>query len=60
MGLSSLPIKLDEEVVINVTASVGAAVMASKLPINEIIAQADEALYNAKRKGRNQISFFEK
>ena len=60
MGLSSLPIKLDEEVVINVTASVGAAVMASKLPINEIIAQADEALYNAKRKGKNQITFFEK
>lgn len=59
MGLSSLPIKLDEEVVVNVTASVGAAVMATEQSINEIIARADEALYNAKRKGKNQIGFFE-
>lgn len=59
MGLSSLPIRLDEELVVNVTASVGAAVMETEESIDEIIARADEALYNAKRKGKNQISFFE-
>ena len=59
MGLSSLHIKLDGEVVVNITASVGAALMAPKQSINDIIAQADKALYNAKRKGKNQISFFE-
>jgi len=59
MGLSSLPIKLDEDVVVNITASVGAAVMATEHSINEIIARADEALYNAKSKGKNQISFWE-
>jgi diguanylate cyclase (GGDEF)-like protein len=58
-GLSSLPIKLDEELVVNITASVGATVMATEQSIDEIIARADEALYNAKRKGKNQISFFE-
>jgi diguanylate cyclase len=58
-GLSSLPIKLDEDIGLNVTASVGAAVMATEQSIDEIIDQADEALYNAKRKGKNQISFFE-
>ena len=59
MGLSSLPIRLDEELVVSVTASVGAAVMETEESIDEIIARADEALYNAKRKGKNQISFFE-
>jgi diguanylate cyclase len=58
-GLSSLPIELDEEIVLNITASVGAAVMGTEQSINEIIARADEALYDAKRKGKNQISFFE-
>ncbi len=59
MGLSSLPIKVDEEVVVSITVSIGAVVMATEDSINEIIARADEALYNAKRKGKNQISFFE-
>jgi diguanylate cyclase len=59
MGLSSLPITLDEEVVVNITASVGATVLATEQSIDEIIARADEALYDAKRKGKNQISFFE-
>ena len=59
MGLSSLHIRLDEELVVSVTASVGAAVMETEESIDEIIARADEALYNAKRKGKNQISFFE-
>jgi diguanylate cyclase len=59
MGLSSLPIKLDEGIGLNITASVGAAVMATEQSIDEIIVQADGALYNAKRKGKNQISFYE-
>jgi diguanylate cyclase len=59
MGLSSLPITLDEGIVVNITASAGATVMATEQSIDEIIAWADEALYNAKRKGKNQISFFE-
>lgn len=59
MGLSSLPIKLDEGIAVNIKASVGAAVMATEHSINEIIARADEALYDAKRKGKNQVSFFE-
>ncbi len=60
MGLSSLPIKLDTEIGLNITASVGAAVMATEQSIDEVIVQADEALYDAKRKGKNQIAFFKK
>jgi diguanylate cyclase len=59
MGLSSLPITLDEDIVVNITASAGAAVMATERSIDDVIARVDEALYNAKRKGKNQISFFE-
>ncbi|MGB7290922.1 MAG: diguanylate cyclase [Thermodesulfobacteriota bacterium] len=58
-GLSSLPITLDEGIVVNITASAGATLMATEHSIDEIIARADEALYNAKRQGKNQISFFE-
>ena len=59
MGLPSLPITLDEGIVVNITACAGAAVMATEQSVDDVIARADEALYNAKRKGKNQISFFE-
>ncbi len=59
MGLSSLPVTLDGGIVVNITASAGVTVMAIDQSIDELIARADRALYTAKRKGKNQISFFE-
>lgn len=59
LGLDSLSIELDKGKSINITASFGAASMVSDTSINDIIARADEALYAAKGKGRDQISFWE-
>jgi diguanylate cyclase (GGDEF)-like protein len=54
MGLSSLPIDLDKDKQLNITASFGIAKMATNIPIYGNIARADEALYAAKHGGRNQ------
>ncbi|MDA2920182.1 diguanylate cyclase [Desulfobacterota bacterium AH_259_B03_O07] len=59
LGLASLPITIYEEKIINITASFGAAKVGPDTSIDDIIASADNAMYAAKRGGRNQFGFWE-
>jgi len=59
IGLSSLPIDLDKDNPLNITASFGIAKMATNIPIYGNIDRADEALYAAKHGGRNQAIAYE-
>ena len=43
-----------------VTISIGVAVANSATTFEEALANADEALYQAKERGRNQVSFYSK
>jgi len=54
-GLEKLPIKLSDGTAINVTASFGIAAAMKDLTIDDLLAQADKALYRAKEGGRNRI-----
>lgn len=59
VGLFSLPIDLDKDNPLNITASFGIAKMATNIPIYGNIDRADEALYAAKHGGRNQAIAYE-
>jgi len=59
IGLSSLPIDLDKDNPLNITASFGIAKMATNIPLYGNIDRADEALYAAKHGGRNQAIAYE-
>jgi diguanylate cyclase (GGDEF)-like protein len=59
IGLASLPIGLDKDVQLNITASFGIAKLATNIPLDDNIARADEALYAAKHGGRNQAIIYE-
>jgi diguanylate cyclase len=59
VGLASLPIDLDKENAVNITASFGIAKMVADIPMEDTIARADEALYAAKHGGRNQVIVYE-
>ena len=50
----------DPDQSIHVTASFGISHGASDVPLSDLIAVADAALYEAKKRGRNQVSYFEK
>lgn len=54
-GLAELPIVLDDGSRLAMTASFGIAPLSASLPVETSIAQADEAMYAAKRAGRNQV-----
>jgi diguanylate cyclase (GGDEF)-like protein len=57
--LFSLPIDLDKDKQLNITASFGVAKMTTNIPLYGNIARADEALYAAKHGGRNQAIAYE-
>ena len=59
IGLSSLPIDLDNDQQVNITASFGIAKMATNIAIDDNINRADDALYVAKYSGRNQAIAYE-
>ncbi|MDX2454101.1 diguanylate cyclase [Desulfosarcina sp.] len=59
IGLLSLPIDLDNDKQVKITASFGIAKMAINITINDNIIRADEALYAAKYGGRNQAIAYE-
>lgn len=58
-GLSSLPIDLENDEQLNITASFGIVKMATNITIEDNITRADEALYAAKYGGRNQAITYE-
>jgi diguanylate cyclase (GGDEF)-like protein len=45
---------------VTITVSLGVSQYESKQPLKDFLQQADEALYEAKRKGRNQVCRSEK
>ncbi len=57
-GFASAPIQLGDGKQIRVTISIGAAQAASPCGIDELLANADAALYRAKLNGRNRIERF--
>ena len=54
-GISSMPIVLDGNRSINITASFGIAEMEPDVSITDTISRADESMYAAKNGGRNRI-----
>lgn len=54
-GLEKAPVKLGDERVISVTASFGIVCAAKDLTIEDMLVQADKALYRAKAGGRNRV-----
>ncbi len=54
----SLPIEIEHDL-IKMTGSVGIAILGPESDAEIIIKQADNALYHAKEKGRNQVAIFE-
>ena len=59
IGLFSLPIDLDNDKPLNITASFGIAKMETDIPLYGNIDRADKALYAAKQGGRNQAIAYE-
>lgn len=53
--VESMPIDLTENREINITISIGIAMMEPDGPVDETIAKADAALYSAKKNGRNKV-----
>lgn len=53
--IASTPIRIDDEPPLEVTVSFGLTVMTPRREIQDIIERADEALYAAKRGGRNRV-----
>jgi len=59
-AIAAAPLALDaERNPVHMTASVGVAVVAEPVTIEELIRRADVALYTAKRDGRNCVRVFE-
>jgi len=56
-SVETLEIKC-EEVSINVTVSIGLASLTDENKLDELIKKSDIALYEAKKKGRNQVSLY--
>jgi diguanylate cyclase len=57
--LAELPITLDDGTVLHVTASFGIAPLQPDRSVLEAIAMADQAMYAAKRAGRNQVRLWQ-
>ncbi|MBU2510338.1 diguanylate cyclase [bacterium] len=58
MDIEKMPIKVANDTVISITLSMGITQMLPKISIEDSIVQADEALYEAKNKGRNRIMVY--
>ncbi len=59
MELEQLPIKLSSNEIITTTISMGITQLQSNSSVEDCIIKADEALYEAKNRGRNQVVAWE-
>ena len=57
--IEKLEITVAKETDLRMTASIGAATLAGNESIDQLIARADEAMYNAKSNGRNRVCLAE-
>ncbi len=57
--LANNPIAVNDESSLTVTASFGLTMMSGEVPLNETLEHADQALYQAKEKGRNRVSIWQ-
>lgn len=55
VGLEEEPVGLDDGRKINVTSSFGLAQVEGDVPLKQVLERADQALYAAKQRGRNQV-----
>ncbi|MDS4073322.1 MAG: diguanylate cyclase, partial [Defluviicoccus sp.] len=58
-GLARLPVILDDGTRLTITGSFGIAPLAPTEPVHASIAHADQAMYEAKRSGRNQVRLWQ-
>ncbi|MFY9090142.1 ABC transporter substrate-binding protein [Arcobacter aquimarinus] len=60
LNIASIPIKYTDEITLKVTASIGLSFYSSqnKVSIQELIKQADDAMYNAKKNGKNIFAVY--
>ena len=54
--IENLKIAVTKKTDLRITASIGAATLVGNESIDQLIARADEAMYNAKASGRNRVS----
>ncbi|PIW39403.1 MAG: diguanylate cyclase, partial [Hydrogenophilales bacterium CG15_BIG_FIL_POST_REV_8_21_14_020_62_31] len=57
-GLEKLPILLSDKQKLHITASFGLAEIVQGKPVEDTIAQADQALLKAKANGRNRLEIW--
>ena len=56
LAIAALQIRLDECKTLQITASIGVAALEPSETIDQLVARADEAMYQGKQQGRNRVN----